>query len=60
MTLPFSKGQIIDLSLVVIKGILCHYYSALSIFSAKMGHPQPIKAISFKVSQIIENIWYIP
>ena len=38
----------IDLSLVVIKGNLCHYYSAVSVFSENMGHPQPIKIVIVK------------
>ena len=34
-----------NLSLVTIKGNQGHYYSALSVFSEKMGHPKPIKII---------------
>ena len=38
----------LDLSLVVIKGNLCHYYSALSVFPENMGYPQPIKFVIVK------------
>ena len=27
------------------------------VFSEKMGHPEPIKIVIIKVSQITENLW---
>ena len=38
----------VDLSMVIKKGDLCHYYSVLSVFSQIMGHPQPIKIVIIK------------
>ena len=39
---------ILDLSLAVIKGNLCDYYSAMSIFSEYMVHSQPIRIVIVK------------
>ena len=31
---------------------MCHYYSAFSVFSENMGHPQPIKIVIIKCPKL--------
>ena len=47
----------LDLSLVAIKGNLCHYYSALSVFSENIGHAQPIKITIIKKCPKLQRIY---
>ena len=46
----------LDLSLVAISQRMDNYYSALSIFSLNMGHPQPTEIVIIKESEISENL----
>ena len=46
----------LDLSLVIIKGNLCHN-SDLSVFSENRGHPQPIKIIIIKKCAQLPKIY---
>ena len=50
----------VDLSLVVIKGNLGHYYSALSVPSGNMGHRQPIKIVIITKCPKLPRIYSAP
>ena len=63
LELLFWKGsfEILAKTLVVIEGNLCHYYSALFVFSENMGLPLPIKIIFVKKCPKLLRIygsWY--